>query len=108
VNASGFAAPGVIVLAVPTQTEQEVRAQIRAIIMELAPDTSKTPTEDALLVEDLGYHSLALLELAFALEDEFDLPPIDGETAQSIRSAGDIEDYVLRQLQERQTGAPAG
>jgi acyl carrier protein len=93
---------------VPTQTEQEVRAQIRSIVLELAPSPEKGSAENALLVEDLEYHSLALLELAFALEDEFDLPPIDEQTAQNIRSAKDIEDYVLRQLAARDAEAPAG
>lgn len=55
---------------------------------------------DPLLVEELEYHSLALLELAFALEDEFDLQPIDEASVQSIKSASHIEDYVLRQLRE--------
>jgi acyl carrier protein len=93
---------------VPTHTEEEVRTQIRAMILELAPNPEKGSVEDALLVEDLEYHSLALLELAFALEDEFDLPPIDEKTAQSIRSAKDIEEYVVRQLADRVAEAPAG
>ncbi|MEE3922508.1 hypothetical protein V2I01_41850 [Micromonospora sp. BRA006-A] len=54
-----------------------------------------------LLVEDLEYHSLALLELAFALEDEFDLPPIDEQSVQNIRTAADIENHVVRQLESK-------
>jgi len=86
---------------VPTQTDQEVRAQIRAIIMDLAPNPQPDASEDALLVEDLEYHSLALLELAFALEDEFDLPPIDEENARNIRSIKDIEEFALKQLEAK-------
>jgi acyl carrier protein len=93
---------------VPTRNEEEVRAQIREIVQELAPNPQLGTAEHALLVEDLEYHSLALLELAFALEDEFDLPPIDEENARSIRSAQDIEDYVLRQLEDKSVETPAG
>lgn len=69
--------------------------------MDLAPNPQPDASEDALLVEDLEYHSLALLELAFALEDEFDLPPIDEENARNIRSIKDIEEFALKQLEAK-------
>lgn len=75
-----------------------MRSRIREIVRELAPNAERPCTEDALLVEDLEYHSLALLELAFALEDEFDLPPIDEANVQNIHSVRDIEEYVVQQL----------
>ncbi|MDO3702950.1 phosphopantetheine-binding protein [Micromonospora echinaurantiaca] len=90
----------------PTRTESEVRTQLRDIILDLAPNPQPEVTDEALLVEDLEYHSLALLELAFALEDEFDLPPIDEENARNIRSIKDIEDYVLRQM-DAKNGNPS-
>jgi acyl carrier protein len=91
---------------VPTRTQQEVRAQLRDIVLDLAPNPQPDVPDDALLVEDLEYHSLALLELAFALEDEFDLPPIDEESARNIRSIKDIEDYVLQQIDARSGTSP--
>jgi acyl carrier protein len=57
-------------------------------------------SREARLVDDLQYHSLALLELAFTLEDEFDLEPIDEKTAQQIVTMGDVEDYVIGKLRE--------
>jgi acyl carrier protein len=89
---------------VQTRTGTEVRTQIREIVLELAPNPQPDAPGDVRLVEDLEYHSLALLELAFALEDEFDLPPIDEESVRDIRSAQDIEDYVLRQLADKRAG----
>ncbi len=78
-------------------------------MLELAPNPEKGASEeDVLLVEDLEYHSLALLELAFALEDEFDLPPIDEESVQNIKTARDIEDYVIRQLGADESVAVSG
>jgi acyl carrier protein len=60
----------------------------------MAPSAISAPTERTRLVEDLGYHSLALLELAFALEDEFALPAMDAEQAQKISTMLDVEEYV--------------
>ncbi|WP_018540271.1 MULTISPECIES: hypothetical protein [unclassified Streptomyces] len=85
-------------------TEAEVRATVEQLVQEMAPDSEGfacPPPPDARLVEDLGYHSLALLEFAFALEDEFDLPPIDEETARAILTVGAVQDHVVGILRER-------
>lgn len=77
----------------------EIRATIRALVIQLAPnDNVNDDGRDLLLVEDLEYHSLALLELAFVLEDEFDLPPIDEQVAQLIRTVGDVVEYAVGQI----------
>jgi acyl carrier protein len=78
---------------------QETRARVRSIIIELAPspDGARTGTPTR-LVEDLAYHSLALLELGFTLEDEFNLPPIDQERVQHITTVEEVEDLVLSLL----------
>ncbi|MDX3535554.1 phosphopantetheine-binding protein [Streptomyces sp. MB09-01] len=82
------------------RTEEDMRRQIRDIVISMAPDAGAADGTDPDLVETLGYHSLALLELAFALEDEYALPPIDQESAQSIRTVSDVENYVLAQLRQ--------
>lgn len=81
--------------------ESDEHVQVRAIIRELAPvqDVELLPTSR--LVDDLGYHSLALLELAFTLEDEFDLDPLDEETARKIVTVQDVADLVNRSISER-------
>ncbi|GAA1767215.1 acyl carrier protein [Luedemannella helvata] len=86
-------------------TEQEIRSVVREIVLELAPEGAAEAPEDAGLVEDLGFHSLALLELAFTLEDRFDLDPIEQERAQAIRTVGDIADLVIEELKAK---PPAG
>jgi acyl carrier protein len=63
----------------------------------MAPNPMPTLSEDTRLVDDLGYHSLALLELAFALEEEFGLPAMDAGQAQGIITMLDVEQYVLAQ-----------
>jgi acyl carrier protein len=80
---------------------QDVRAAVRAMVLELAPARDDTVGPDAGLVDALGYHSLALLELAFTLEEEFDLAPIEEATARRITTLHAIEDHVIEQLAAR-------
>jgi acyl carrier protein len=87
-------------------TEDEVLETVRAIILELAPEPVDDSSPETRLVDDLAYHSLALLELAFTLEDEFDLPPIDEEIARSIHTMRDVECHVIKELAERAAKTP--
>jgi acyl carrier protein len=88
------------------RSEQDVRESIRSIVAELAPEAPDELTSEARLVDDLGFHSLALLELAFTLEDEFDLPPIDEATARQITTVGAVQDHVVTSLAGRGELAP--
>jgi acyl carrier protein len=83
------------------RSEQEVREAVRALVLELAPAPEGAEQGEGRLAEDLGFHSLALLELAFALEDEFDLPPIDEGAARTITTIGRVQDHVVDQLRTR-------
>ena len=78
--------------------EAECRDLIRLIVKELSPSPPSDLSDEARLVDDLGYHSLALLELAFALEDEFGLQPIDEQTARKILTVRDVGDHVVNEL----------
>jgi acyl carrier protein len=75
-----------------------LHAMVQRIVGELAPAGADGLTADSRLIEDLGYHSLAVLELAFALEDEFELPPMDDTTAQRIVTVRDVGDEVALAL----------
>lgn len=86
--------------AVENRSEEEVRQVIQSLILELAPNPDGISAGDR-LVEDLEYHSLALMELAFSLEDEFNLEAIDEETARGIRTVGDVKDHVVSELDRR-------
>jgi acyl carrier protein len=91
---------------VQERTEADVRNSVRAIIIDMAPGAEGGCEPDTDLVDGLGYHSLALLELAFTLEDEFDLQPIDEQTARGITTVKDVEDVVVRMLADRHEEAP--
>lgn len=83
------------------RTAEEVRASVRAMVLELAPAKDESVRGDATLINELGYHSLALLELAFTLEDEFDLEPIEEATARQISTVRKVEDHVVDELTAR-------
>ncbi|NLU78279.1 acyl carrier protein [Micromonospora sp. HNM0581] len=87
------------------QSDEQIRAQVQAIVLDLAPNPDGLRDAETALVQDLGFHSLALMELAFALEDEFDLEPIDEKTARSITTLGAVQDHVLKRIAERDAGA---
>jgi acyl carrier protein len=84
-----------------SRTEGDLRASVRRLVIELAPKSDLSVEEGTRLREDLEYHSLALLELAFSLEDEFDLSPIDEATARTILTVGAVEDHVVKELVQR-------
>jgi acyl carrier protein len=78
----------------------DVRARVRSIILQVAPNPEGVQEGPTRLVEDLEYHSLALLELGFTLEDEFDLPPLDQAQVQHITTVEEVEDLVIALLQQ--------
>ena len=75
--------------------DPDIRARVRSIILQVAPNPDGVQAGETQLVEHLAYHSLALLELGFALEDEFDLPTLDQAQVQHITTVEEIEDLVL-------------
>jgi acyl carrier protein len=90
-----------------TRSEDEIRDVIRGIVLELAPEPDRTLGDDARLQDHLAYHSLALMELAFTLEDEFDLLPVDEATGRAIQTIGDVQEHVLAELRARDAAASA-
>ncbi|KAA2265789.1 acyl carrier protein [Solihabitans fulvus] len=91
---AGTTAPG-------DRTEAGVRELVRSIVIELSPGRDESAGPDAGLIETLGYNSLALIELAFTLEDEFDLAPIEEATARQITTISRVEDHVVNELAGR-------
>ncbi len=86
-------------------SDDELRATIRELIIEMAPARPEEPTADLLLVDDLGYSSLSALELVFALEDELGVDLIGEGDASYITTVRALEDHVLDLIRAEQ--APA-
>jgi acyl carrier protein len=77
-----------------------VREKVRAILVRYSADPALSVTRDTSLVNELGYHSLAMLEAIFSLEDELGIELVDDGTASSIATVGDVEDRVVAVLEE--------
>lgn len=78
-------------------SQQDKRAErVRELVGEMSPLGARTAAPDDRVVEDLGYDSVAILELALALEVEFDLQAIAEEQAVDLVTVGDIEALVGR------------
>jgi acyl carrier protein len=80
-----------------TQTNA-LTGHVREIIGRLAPAGAPEPVADARLVEDLGYDSLAVIELALELERELGLPRLQEEEAMDIVTVGQVEALVAGAL----------
>lgn len=65
---------------------------VAIIAKELDKDASNIKMETR-LVEDLGADSLDAVEIMFSLEEEFGME-IDDESAQSIKTVGDLVKYI--------------
>lgn len=76
--------------AAATPAPDLIPAAVRTVVRLLAPSAPVWITGSQELVGDLGYHSLALAELGFTLEDLFALDPITPEQAMSLVSVDDI------------------
>jgi acyl carrier protein len=85
-------------------TETQVAEKVCEVVARLAPSKNAVTTLDARLVEDFGYHSLALLELAVELEELFNLPPMDEESAQGIDRVADVVRLVSDLISKRAEG----
>lgn len=83
------------------RSEADVRALVRTMVLELSPERDDAAGPPARLLEDLSFNSLALVELAFTLEDEFDLSPIEETTARAITTLGAVQDHVVAELRSR-------
>ena len=79
----------------------DVRERVRRISLAMAVTPVDELGSDTTLVDDLGYDSLRLLELAIALEMEFGLSGISTDEAVSITTVGGIEQLIIRVLEER-------
>ncbi len=59
-----------------------------------------TITMDTMFEEDLSADSLDIVELTMALEEEFEIGEMEDEELSSLRSVGDIVNYIQNKLSE--------
>ncbi len=59
------------------------------------------------LIEGLGYDSLSLMELAFALEETFELEPISAEDTVTIETVDEVAAYVAGEVEAGRGQVPS-
>lgn len=69
------------------------------LIAEIAPLKRVKVERHHRLVRDLGFDSVAVLELLVALENEFEILPIPSEELNEAATVGDIEALVKWRLE---------
>ncbi|MFY1632135.1 acyl carrier protein [Solwaraspora sp. WMMB335] len=75
-----------------------------AIIAAMAPRPMPHVAADTRLRDDLMFDSIRLIELAMALERQFQVPPLDLGESVDVTTAGDVLNLVR---QRRGIGGPA-
>lgn len=80
-----------------------VSARVYEIIGQLCPEGQRTVRATDQIVDDLGYHSVKLVELTIELEAEFNLPPIDDRTVTGCQTAGDLATLITKMLEPQHT-----
>ncbi|MDR1010213.1 MAG: acyl carrier protein [Opitutaceae bacterium] len=77
---------------------EAVQIVILAMVREHLPKPSDAPiTDGQRLIEDLGYDSLAVAEVVFAIEDTFGLR-IETSEIMQISTVGSLKAFIARKL----------
>jgi acyl carrier protein len=80
-----------------------VQVVILAMVREHLPKPSDAPiTDEQKLVEDLGYDSLAVAEVVFAIEDVFGLR-IETSEIMQISTVGSLKEFISKKLGPQNT-----
>lgn len=77
--------------------EKEITEKLIAVIKEKLGVEENKIVASASYVEDLGADSLALVDIAMALEDEFGME-IPDEDIEKIKTVGDTINYIKEKI----------
>ncbi len=72
----------------------DVASRVRQLVGEMVPAGARDVTSTDRLIEDLGYNSVTMIELALVLEVEFDLQDVAGGDTVDLVTVGDIENAI--------------
>lgn len=83
-----------------TSTFEETSMRVMALVTKRAPEPLGPDVDIATanFIDDLGYHSVALIELGFAVEEEFGLEPIEPEDVEDVVTPADLARFVAARL----------
>jgi acyl carrier protein len=77
-------------------SHDDIAARVRDLVGSLVPAGARQVGSSDRLIEDLGFDSVAILELALALEVEFDLQEIEEDQTVGLVTVGDIENVIAK------------
>lgn len=77
---------------------EDVRRQVRVLVGRLAPEHVPEVPSEVRFIEDLGYHSLLLIDLAHAVAKQFSIKPLTERETIGMVTVKDLEDLVVRRL----------
>jgi acyl carrier protein len=75
---------------------EALRSGVREVIGDMSPLGKRTALSTDRLADDLGYDSLAVIELSLQIESRFGLTAVGQDDATDIETVGDVEDLVER------------
>jgi acyl carrier protein len=79
-----------------TRSHSEVCKDVFQLLLDEAPQPYEDEVEETTdFVDDMGYDSVSLVQLGFAVEQHFDLDPITREDVENVRNAGDLVRFVM-------------
>ncbi|HEV2370663.1 MAG TPA: phosphopantetheine-binding protein [Streptosporangiaceae bacterium] len=82
-------------------SSQDILARVRRVIGDMCPLGARDVAADDRIMDDLGYDSMGVIELALVLESEFELAAIDEEQAIDLVTVGDVADLVAQMVSAR-------
>ncbi|NLO46799.1 MAG: acyl carrier protein [Clostridiales bacterium] len=68
--------------------------KLRVLLAEQFVTEEDTITMETSFSEDLGADSLDIVELAMAVEEEFDIPELNEDDLPSLATVGDLVRYI--------------
>ena len=80
-----------------TVSVDDLREKLRGLMADQLGVERSEMRLDSDILEDLGADSLDVVEMVMAIEEAFDLE-IDDTDAESMRTVGDVEAYVVKRL----------
>lgn len=77
-----------------SDSDGEVTGHVYAVIDRIAPFPGNMHGPQTRLVDDLGYDSMTLMELAMTLEQTLGLEPLPLDGSLLVETVGDVVGYV--------------
>ena len=71
--------------------------KLKKLIAEQFSVEEEEISEETNFVDDLGADSVDIVELIMSVEQEFDLPEVEENALENIKTVGDVADYIAEQ-----------